>query len=348
MAGFPSALPLPRTPDPMAAPALRWGVLGSGWIAERFIGSLQRHTRQEIRAVGSRDAARAAAFAARHGIGGSHGAYEALVADPDVDVVYVATPHTEHLSCARLALEAGKPVLVEKPLGIDAQEAAEIAELAAARGLFCMEALWTLFLPKFDVVRQLLEGGALGEVHTVLADMGESFTAEHRILRADLAGGPLLDLGTYPVMLATWVLGPPARIVAAGQPHPAGVNGQAAALLTDVAGNQAVLHTTLFGTTPTTATIAGTDATLTIAGPFYQPGGMVLTSADNDRELRYEEPPVAHDALYFEAAEAARCIASGVPESPLRPLADSIATMHVLDEIRRQCGITFPGGRSPG
>jgi predicted dehydrogenase len=343
VSSFPAALPPPRTPDPMAAPVLRWGVLGSGWIAERYIGSLQRHTRQQVVAVGSRDGERAAAFAARHGIARSHGSYDHLVADPDVDVVYVATPHTEHMAGARLALEAGKPVLVEKPLGINAEQAAEIAELAASQGLFCMEALWTLFLPKFDVVRQLLDAGALGEVRTVLADIGEHFTTAHRILRADLAGGPLLDLGTYPIALATWVLGSPERILAAGQPHPAGVNGQVSALLSDGAGNQAVLHTTLFSNTPTTATIAGTEATLTLAGPFYQPGGMVLTSADGQRELSYEEPPVGHEALCFEAAEVARCIASGARESPLRLLADSITTMGVLDEIRGQCGIAFPG-----
>jgi predicted dehydrogenase len=345
VSGFPSVLPSARTPDPMAAPVLRWGVLGTGWIADRFIGSLQRHTRQEILAVGSRDGGRSVAFAARHGVPRSHGSYAELVADPDVDVVYVATPHTEHLPCARLALEAGKPVLVEKPLGLDASQATEIARLAASQRLFCMEALWTLFLPKFDIVRQILDSGALGEVRTVLADMGERFTGEHRILRADLAGGPLLDLGTYPVALATWVLGSPERILAAGQPHPAGVNGQAAAIFEDAQGNQAVVHTTLFANTPTTATIAGTGGTLTLSGPFYQPGGFLLTSADGERRLSFTEPPVAHEALYFEAAEVARCIAAGRLESPIRPLADSITTLAALDEIRRQCAITFPGER---
>jgi predicted dehydrogenase len=325
----------------MAAPVLRWGVLGSGWIAERFIGSLQRHTSQQLLAVGSRDGDRAAAFAGRHGVPRSYGSYARLVADADVDVVYIATPHAEHLPCARLALEAGKPVLVEKPLGLDAAQAGEIADVAAAQGLFCMEALWTFFLPKFDVVRQLLDAEALGEIRTVLADIGEHFTAEHRIMRADLAGGPLLDLGTYPVALATWVLGPPARVLAAGQPHPAGVNGQLAAILEDASGNEAVVHTTLFANTPTTATIAGTDGTLTLSGPFYQPGGFVLTSADGERRLRFTEPLIAHEALYFEAAEVARSIAAGRCESPLRRLADSITTLRAMDEIRQQCGITF-------
>jgi predicted dehydrogenase len=343
MPSFPRTLPAARTPPSEAAPVLRWGVLGTGWIAGRFIRSLHRHTRQELLAVGSRDAARSADFAGHHGLPRAYGSYEELVADPDVDVVYVATPHPAHHPCARLALEAGKHTLVEKPLALNAAQATEIAQLAADRGRFCAEALWTLFLPKFDIVRQLLDDGPLGEVRTVQADHGEYFTAEHRILRADLAGGPLLDLGTYPVALATWVLGPPERVLAAGQPHPAGVNGQAAAILSDARGNQAVVHTTLFSDTPTTATIAGTHATLTLPGPFYQPGDLLLTAADGDRRLTFTEARTAHDALHFEAAEVARCIAVGRLESPVRPLSESITTLQVMDEIRRQIGVAFPG-----
>ncbi|MEI5521947.1 Gfo/Idh/MocA family oxidoreductase [Streptomyces brasiliscabiei] len=342
MPAFPSALPAPRTPDPMDAPALRWGVLGTGWIAERFVSSVQRHTRQRFTAVASRDAARAKDFADRNGIPGSYGSYEDLVAADDVDIVYVATEHTAHLACARLALEASKHTLVEKPIGLDAAEAAEIARLAAERGLFCAEALWTFFLPRFDVVRQILDSGILGEVHTALADIGEHFGPEHRILRPELAGGPLLDLGTYPVSLATWVLGAPTHIQASGQPHPAGVNGQTSAILRDTHGNQAVVHTTLFSDTPTTATIAGSHATLSLPGPFYQPGDLVLTPSGGGTPLTYTESRTAHDALHFEAAEAARCIAAGSPETPLRPLSDSIVTLRAMDEIRRLTGITFP------
>jgi predicted dehydrogenase len=341
---FPTALPAARTPPSEAAPPLRWGVLGTGWIADRFVRAVRRHTRQQVLAVGSRDAGRSAAFAAGHGLPHGYGSYEQLVADPDLDVVYVATPHPAHHPCARLALDAGKHVLVEKPLALNAAQAADIARLAADRGRFCMEALWTFFLPKFDVVRQLLDDGALGEVRTVQAEHGEWFAAGHRILRADLAGGPLLDLGTYPLALATWVLGAPERVLAAGQPHPAGVNGQAAVVLADARGNQAVLHTTLLSDTPTSAAIAGTSATLTLPGPFYQPGDLVLTSAGGDRQLTFTEPRTAHDALHFEAAEVARRIAEGRLESPTRPLAESILTLEVMDEIRRQIGITFAGG----
>ena len=340
---FPATLPAPRTPASDAAPTLRWGVLGTGWIAERFIGSLQRHTRQQVHASGSRDAGRARAFAAAWGAPRAYGSYEELVADPEVDVVYVATPHPAHHECALLAIEAGRHALVEKPLALNAAQAQDIADAAARRGVFCMEALWTLLLPRFDVVRQVLEAGVLGDVHTVHADIGEAFPSGHRILRADLAGGPLLDLGTYPVALATWVLGAPASVQAAGQPHPAGVNGQAAAILADAGGNQALIHATLFSTTPTEATIAGTEATLTLPGPFYQPGDVVLRSADGRHTLTWTEEAVGHDALHFEAADVARSIAAGRLESPLRPLADSVTTMRVIDEIRRQIGIGFPG-----
>jgi predicted dehydrogenase len=261
-----------------------------------------------------------------------------------VDIVYVATEHTAHLGCALLALEAGKHVLVEKPLALNAAQAAEIGRRATERGLFCAEALWTFFLPKFDIVRQILDVGVLGEVRTVLAEYGEHFTGGHRILGPGQAGGRLLDLGTYPVSLATWALGAPAEVLAVGQPHPAGVNGQLAAVLRDADGNQAVVHTTLFSDTPTTATIAGTHATLSLPGLFCQPGDLVLTPPGGGAPLTYAEPRTGHDALHYEAAEAARCVAAGRLQTPLRPLEDSLVTLRAMDAIRERCGITFPPG----
>lgn len=340
MPAFPTALPTPRTPDAMAAPALRWGVIGPGWIAERFIGSLRRNTRQQVLAVASRDLDRSTAFATTHGVERPYGSYQELLADPDIDVVYIATPHNAHYPCAQMSLRAGKHTLVEKPIALNAAQAGVLAGLAADNDVFFMEALWTMFLPKWDVIRQLLEGGVLGEIRTVMADHGEYFTDDHRIMRHDLAGGPLLDLGTYPISFVHWILGEPVTIQAAGQPHPAGVNGQASAIVTDPGGNQGVINTTLFSTTPTTGVIAGTAATLTIPGPYYQPGPMTLTSALGD-VLRYDEPAIGHEGLFYEAAEVARCISAGRRESPLRTLADSVATMRVVDEIRRQIGVVF-------
>jgi predicted dehydrogenase len=336
----PSALPPPRTPDPMLAPPLRWGVLGPGWIAERFVGSLRRSTRQQVVAVASRDLSRAAAFASRWGVDRAYGGYQALVEDPGVDVVYVATPHNAHRPCALLAIEAGRHTLVEKPLALNAAEVEELAAAARGNGVFLMEALWTLFLPRFDVLRQVLADGLLGEVRTVLAEVGEHFGPEHRIMRADLAGGPLLDLGTYPVALATMVLGPAERVLASGQPAPRGVNGQASILVSHAGGAQSVLHTTLFSDTPTAAAIAGTEATATLPGPFYQPGDLRVRFFDG-AALEHREPAAGHGALHFQAAHLAAAVGDGLLESPLRPLADSLTTIRVLDEVRGQLGVVF-------
>jgi len=266
-----------------------------------------------------------------------------LAADPGVDIVYVATVHTAQLACARLALAAGKHTLVEKPLALNAAQATEIAELAAERGLFCAEALWTFFLPRFDIVRQVLDSGVLGEIRTVLAEYGEHLAdGDHRILRPDLAGGALLDLGTYPVSFATWVLGAPAPLTSAAQPRPAGVHGQVSALMRDAGGNQAIVHTTLFSATPATAIVAGTHGTLTLPGPFHQPGDLVLTPAGGGPARSFTEPRTGHDALHFEAAEAARCVGAGQLHSPMRPLEDSLTTLRAMDQIRGLCDITFP------
>jgi predicted dehydrogenase len=206
-----------------------------------------------------------------------------------------------------------------------------------------MEALWTLFLPKFDVIRQVLEAGWLGDVGAVLADMGEHFEPDHRIWRADLAGGPLMDLGTYPLTFATWVLGPPERVLATGSSNHEGLNTQAAMTLGTAVGQVASLHVTQLGNTPTTATVQGSEATLEIEGPFYQPGPFAVRGVDGS-VLRWEEERVAHHGgLHFQAAEVARRIAAGETESPLRTVADTAAYLVVMDDVRGQLGISYPG-----
>jgi predicted dehydrogenase len=336
-------LPESRVPDPMDAPPLQWGVLGTGWIAERFVAALQTKTRQKVTAVGSRSAAGAAAFAGRFAIPLAYGSYATVVDDPAVDVVYVATPHPGHLPHGLLALEAGKPVLIEKPLALNAGEADQLSSRADALGLYCAEAMWTLFTPKFDVIRQVLDAQLLGEIRTVIADFGEWFTDDHRIMRPELAGGPLLDLGTYPLSLAQWVLGPPTEIIARGIPAPSGVNGQASVLMVHGSDAHSVITTSIFSNTPTGATLAGTEGTLTIPGIYYRPGGFTVTSGDGETVLRYDEEPVGYAALAYEAAETARRIVAGETATPYRPMADTLATLEIIDEVRRQIGIVFPG-----
>ena len=336
---FPRSLPTPRTPDAMAAPPLRWGILGTGWIADQFVAALRESTRQVVAAVGSRSAESAERAARSYGGARPHSSYAALVADPGVDIVYVATPHNYHLPHALLAVDAGKHVLVEKPVGLNAVEAQRIHDAARAAGVFCMEAMWTLFLPKYDVIRQLLDDGVLGTVHSVLADMGESFAPDHRIFRADLAGGPLLDLGTYPTTFATWVLGTPDTVQATGTAAAGGINGQLGALLT-TPDAVAALHCSILGETRTSATIGGSEAVVEVDRIFYRPGGFTLRNAAGDL-LRWEEPEVDHRALYFEAAEVARRVADGETGSPLRPFEETVATLSVMDRIRAAVGLDF-------
>ena len=336
------ALPTARTPDPMQAPALRWGIIGTGWIAQRFVEALRASTTQRVVGVGSRNAERSAHFAARMDIEHSFGSFEELIGSDVVDVLYVATEHRAHLACARLALEGGKPVLVEKPLTINASQAQELADLAAERGVFCMEAFWTYSLPKFDVIRQILDIGMLGELQTVLADNGEDLTGHRRVMSPEMAGGPMLDLGTYVFGLAHWVLGPQQVVGAAGQNHASGINGQLAALLVDDAGRQSVLHASVMANTPVTAFIAGSAASLVFTSAFYRPGGFEVRFVDGE-VLVYDEEPGAQEALFWQACEVARCVSEGKLESPLRPLAASVATLRTMDDVRHELGISYPG-----
>jgi predicted dehydrogenase len=319
---------------------MRWGVLGPGWIAHRFVESLQRNTTQRVVAVSSRNRERADAFATQWSLPNAHGTEDALFEDPDVDIVYVASPHPRHRDHALQALAAGKHVLVEKPLAVDAAGAAEIVAAAERANRFAGEAMWTAFLPKFDVIRQLLHDGALGEVRTVIADHGEFFTSDHRIYDPALAGGPLLDLGTYPIALAHMVFDEFSSIAAFGQDAAPGLNGQISAILADRSGHQAVLHTTMLSDTPTRAVIAGREATLDIAGPFFMPGPFTLTQhrghpADPSRVLRHDEEPGSQvDGLHFAAVDAARAIRDGATRSEIHPPSRAVQTLRVADAIR--------------
>lgn len=339
---FPNALPSSRVKPAMDAPALRWGILGTGWIAAKFTESVRAHTRQIITAVGSRDRNTAEEFAARWDIGAAYGSYEALAAADDVDVIYVATPHNLHHRHVLLAIEAGKNILVEKPMAIDHAQAAEMVAAARRNGVFFAEALWTFFLPKFDVLQQVLDAGIIGEIRSIHTEYGEYLPREHRIFDAKLAGGPLLDLGTYPVSLLTKLMGVPRHVVGLGQADPSGVNGQLAVVMQNDDGNIGSMATTCYGFTPTNAAIVGTSGSIRFLSQFHLPGSFEVASLDGRRVLRYDEPSGAHfEGLYFEAAESARCIMEGRLETPCRPHDASLDTMLSLDKIRTAIGIDF-------
>jgi predicted dehydrogenase len=337
------ALPTARTPNPLDAPPLRWGVLAPGRIAAAFVTAVSRYTRQRVVAVGSRSLDRAQAFASAHGIDRAVGSYAELVDDPAVDVVYVASPHSEHASQALLTIAAGKHVLVEKAFTRNAAEARQVVAAARAAGVLAMEAMWTRFLPQTDVIAQLLADGALGQVTTVLADHGQYFTPDPhgRLFNPALAGGALLDLGVYPISFASFVLGAPDTVVATGALTDAGVDAQVS--MTLVTGSaQACLNTTLLARTPTTASISGSAGSIELSGPFYAPGTLTLTTGAG-RSVREPDPIEGHLGLCHEAAHVAQLVADGATESPLLPLDETVRILRTIDEIRRQVGVSYPG-----
>ncbi len=336
-----STLELTSAPDPLVAPPLRWGILGAGGIARTFARQVPAHSSGRVVAVGSRDGARAAAFAQEHGIDRSHGGYDELLADGDVDAVYVATPHSEHRDHALLAIQAGKHVLVEKAFTRSAAEAREVFAAAEARGVFVMEAMWTRFLPHVVAVRELVRSGAIGEVVALHADHGQRLDHDPagRLLNPALAGGALLDLGVYPLSFAHDLLGTPDAVVASGTLTETGVDGQETVLLQYGAKTQAVCSSTLWAGTPCRATISGTEGVIEIDGPFYGATSFTVTRGDEQVTVR----PRHEDGFQYEAAEVARCVAEGRQQSGTMSWDDTVAVMGTMDEVRRQLGVVYPG-----
>jgi predicted dehydrogenase len=318
----------------MATP-LRWGIIGTGGIARTFASDLRQIDEGVVVAVGSRSKSSADDFAAQFDVGHSYGSYEQLVADPDVDCVYVATPHPMHHENTMLALGHDKPVLVEKAFTMTGAEARDLVALARERNLFLMEAMWTRFLPHVIALRALLAEGVLGEIVTVMADHGKWFEPDpgFRLFAPELGGGALLDLGVYPVSFASMILGTPRRIQAMITPSFTGVDGQTSMLFGYDSGAQAVLTCTSLARSSTRASIVGTDARIDIEGDFYAPTSFVLTTRSGDeRSFDFER---RGRGLQYEALEVARCITAGETESALMPLDESVAIMDTMEEVLR-------------
>ena len=320
----------------------RWGILATGGIAHAFARDLALLPDASISAVGSRRQAAADAFAAEFGIARAYGSYAALVADPDVDAVYVATPHPGHHDAALLAVEAGKAVLVEKPFAMNAADAAAMIAAARARGVFLMEAMWTRFLPHIARIREILAAGTLGRIAYLTAEHGQWFAEDpaFRLFAPSLGGGALLDLGIYPVSFAHLVLGVPERITAVSDPAFTGVDATTSMIFQYTGGAHAVLTTTLAAASNNPAAIYGTEARLEIDGWFYTPTTFRVVARDGTELERYDAPHSGH-GLRHQAAEVGRCLEAGLLESPLLPLDETLAIMTTLDEVRRQIGLDY-------
>jgi predicted dehydrogenase len=320
---------------------LRWGIIGTGGIARKFATELAVSPDAALAAVGSRTAQRAVAFAAGFPGVTAHGNWADLVGDDRVDAVYVATPHPWHGQAALLAISAGRHVLVEKPFTMDAREAREVVAAARGAGVFCLEAMWTRFLPHSLRVRRLVAEGAIGDPITLAADIGQWFAPDptHRLFAPELGGGALLDMGVYAVSWASMLLGRPNSVVGAAEPAFTGVDAATTVVLGHPGGAQAVLACTLAAATPCRSFIAGTEGVIEIDPRFYAPTSFTLRRRDGLVE-RFETPADVlagpGKGLRFEAAEVARRVRHGETESPHLPLDETVTIMETLDEIRRR------------
>lgn len=337
-------LPQPRFPDPMSAPALRWGVLAPGHIARDFVAALHRRTTQRVVAAASRSLERAQRFAGELGIDRACGSYDELVSDPDIEVVYISSTHNAHEELALLAIGAGKSVLIEKPVASTAAAAARIADAARAAGVFAMEAMWTRYLPHLDVARQLLADGELGEVALVGADFGfpAEFDPTSRMFDPAQAGGALLDLGVYPISFAQFALpelSGAAGVRASGPLAPTGVDAQASLVLETGSGAQALLTVSTRAMTPQAAWIGGDRGRIEVHAPFWAPSGLSFVPLGGD-VLTCSAPAGirGRDGLAFEGAAVARFVSEGLTDSPLHPLEEAVGALRIIDEARRQLG----------
>ncbi|GAA1206400.1 Gfo/Idh/MocA family oxidoreductase [Rhodoglobus aureus] len=341
---FPTTFPAPIVPAADSVPALRWGIIAPGGIAATFAAAVQAHTHQQLVAVASRSLDRAQDFANTWGIAKAYGDYAELLANPDIDAVYIAAQQHVHLDLALQAIAAGKHILVEKPFAMNGAEAREIVAAARAAGTLAMEAMWTRYLPQTSVISQLIADGVLGDIQLVTADHGQNMPDGHRVRSLESGGGALLDLGIYPIAFASQILGTPTAIHNVGSLIETGVDGQSLLTFSYASRAQAQLNTTLLARTPITASIAGTDALLQVGGAFFTPSSMTLSQPGfNGESIHWadESGIVAHRGLSYQATALAGYVAAGLTESPVHSLDETVAILDTIDSARWQLGYRF-------
>ncbi len=318
-----------------------WGILGASNISNSFASDLPRSRGSRLVAVGARDLSRAEAFAGIVGAERAYGSYEELVADPDVDIVYIGTTHESHAEQTRLALEAGKAVLCEKPFTVSAAEAEPLVKLARDRGLFLMEAMWTRFIPAIRRIVELAQDGAIGEVKHVHSTFGNHvpYDITSRLFDPARAGGALLDLGVYPLTFARLILGAPDHVDAAARLYN-GADLSTHLLLTHPSGSTASLGCSMEIDLPAEGSIYGTEGTIVVPHPLPHPEAFRLLRKGGEAE----EITVPRTGIGYthEIDEVNRCLRAGLTESPLLPLDDTLDMMRLLDGVRAQIGLRYP------
>lgn len=325
------------------ADKIRWGILATGWIAELFVADLHL-TGRIITAVGSRSEASAQRFATRFNIPTAHASYEALASDPNVDIIYIATPHPQHVAAAKLALNAGKHILVEKPFTINAAEATEITDLARAKGLLVLEAMWTRFLPHMQRIREIIAAGTIGEVRSITADHRQKLSDDpkHRLNDLALGGGALLDLGIYPISFISDILGKPDTMQAYATFRATGADAQVATIFHYASGAIATTLSSSDSAGPNRACVVGTKGRIEIDRVWYEPTSFHVYNNDNALIESFSSLRIGR-GMQYQAAEAEALLAAGKIASSLLSPAETVQIMQTLDALRAQIGLKYPG-----
>lgn len=325
---------------------LNWAIMAPGNIAAKFATALQGVDSAKLYSVASRNPHKATEFANRFSFEKSAASYAELLADPKVDVVYIASPHSLHAEQSISCLQAGKAVLCEKPMTVNTTEAEAVFSLAKKKNLFYMEAVWTRFMPTLQKVRQWIEDGHIGEVEMIQANFGFCFPfeASHRLYDKTLAGGALLDLGIYPITFAQWVMQQaPSDISAVGQIGQSGVDEKNAILLHYPSGGIAVLNSSITAETTNEAWIFGSKGKIKIP-QFWQCQQAILFEGDSRNNSEIEtvfDAPHRVNGYEYEIEEVHKCLSEQLIESPILPWNESITIMRIMDEVRNQIGLRY-------
>lgn len=340
----------PGTIDPSSATGtpIRWGVIATGSIAKRVVQDLALLEDAILQAVSSRSESSARSFAQSFGFttpywdAGDTAGFERLLADPDVDIVYIATPHVQHHAMALAALTAGKHVLCEKPITMDAKQARELAELARSRQLFLMEGVWTRFLPSFRRAVEIVSAGEIGQPRWIQANLGftPAYDPASRIWDPAAGGGALLDLAVYPLTWALGMLGEARSMVASATLTSDGVDVQNALSLSYDDGAYAQLITSIGAEGPSIVTVGGTEGWLQSSAPLFNPAELIVQPRQGT--LRKEAFEVVGNGFSYELREVTRCLQAGLIESPYMAVQESVDMMVLLDEARRQMNVRYP------